>query len=38
VPVTITESIIVIKGGQAYIGTDTESFAVVQGRGEKLDD
>ena len=38
VPVTITESIIVIKGGQAYIATDTESFAVVHGRGEKLDD
>ena len=38
VPVTITESIIVIKGGQAYIATDTESFAVVHGRGERMDD
>lgn len=38
VPVTINESIIVLKGGQAYIATDTESFAVVQGRGERLGD
>jgi hypothetical protein len=37
-PITITEAIVVIKGGQSYIATDTEAFAVVQGRGEKLED
>jgi hypothetical protein len=36
VPVTITEAIVVIGGGQQYIATDTESIAVVQGRGERL--
>ncbi len=37
-PITITQAIVMINGGQAYIATDTESFAVVQGRGERLED
>jgi hypothetical protein len=36
VPVTITESIIVISGGRQYFATDTESFAVVQGTAQRL--
>ena len=36
VPVTITEAIVVIGGGQHYIATDTESIAVVQGRAERI--
>jgi len=35
-PITITQAIVVIGGGTQYIATDTESFAVVQGRGERL--
>jgi hypothetical protein len=34
--VTVTETIIVIGGGTKYISTDTEPFAVVQGRAERL--
>jgi hypothetical protein len=26
----------VIRGGQQYVATDTDSFTVVQGRGERL--
>jgi hypothetical protein len=37
-PITITQAIVVIDGGHYYIATDTESFAVVQGRGERLGD
>src|SRR5579864_2585843 len=36
VPVVITEAIVVIGGGQQYVGTDTESFAVVQTNAQRL--
>lgn len=35
--IVVTEAIIVSHGGQQYVATDTDSFTVVQGRGEKLD-
>jgi len=34
----ITEAIVVIRGGQQYVATDTDSITVVQGRGERLGD
>lgn len=36
--IVVTEAIILIHGGQQYIATDTDSFSVVQGRGERLGD
>ena len=35
---TITEGMVVIGGGQRFVVTHTESFAVVSGRGERLGD
>ncbi len=34
--IVITQAIVVTGGGQHYIATDTDSFTVVQGRGERL--
>lgn len=34
--IVVTEAIVVIRGGQEYVATDTDSFTVVQGRGERL--
>ena len=35
---TITEAVVLIGGGQGFVLTHTESFAVVTGRGERLGD
>ena len=37
-PVTITESIVVIGGGRQYVGTDMDSFSVVETRAERIGD
>lgn len=34
--IVVTQAIVVIRGGQQYVATDTDSFTVVQGRGERL--
>lgn len=34
--IVVTQAIALIHGGQQYIATDTDSFSVVQGRGERL--
>lgn len=34
--IVVTEAIVVIRGGQEYVATDTDSFTVVQGRAERL--
>ena len=36
--IVVTEAIVVIRGGQQYVATDTDSFTLVQGRGERLGD
>jgi hypothetical protein len=38
VGLTIHEAIVVIGGGQRFIGTETDPFQVVQVRGQKLAD
>jgi len=35
---TITEAIILVGGGERFVLTHTESFAVISGRGERLGD